>query len=125
MSKPSLALISMLCSTLALACSNDASGPQPADIPANATVTANQSGGWSPSPVLLKAGGTVTWVIPNNVLITRVEFNPWDSNAETLNVVNGSVARAFPTRGIFYFCAAEYCPSDAIHGEKLFEVHVL
>lgn len=126
MSKLSVALISILCVTLGAGCGNsDAVGPQ-VEVPLNATVTANLAGGWSPEPVLVKAGGTVTWIVPSGVSIPVITLNPFKSNEESLIVINGSVTHAFPTAGTFSFCAGTGCPPDVLgSGSHTFSLRVL
>lgn len=124
MSKQSLALLT-LCTALCTACGNDSAfEPQYPVIPAEATVTANQSGGWSSWTVSVTAGGTVTWVVPDGVPISEIVLNPFDPNEETLKVINGSVSRTFPIHGRFYFCALMFCPSDLLSGKGPFSVQV-
>jgi plastocyanin len=69
----------------------------------SATVTANQNGGWSPSTVRVKAGGTVTWVVPAGVQIGTIWLNVWETNAEKLEFINGRATRTFSTPGNFYY----------------------
>jgi len=67
------------------------------------TVTANQNGGGSPSTVRVKAGGTVTWVVPAGVQIGTIWLNVWETNAEKLEFINGRAMRTFSTPGNFYY----------------------
>ena len=69
----------------------------------SATVTANQNGGWYPSTVHVKVGGTVTWVVPAGVQIGTTWLNVWETNAEKLEFINGRVTRTFSTPGNFYY----------------------
>lgn len=130
MTRPSLALVLALCATLGVACRSDgALEPQSFEPPLEAKVTANQLGGWSASTVLVKAGGTVTWVVPDGVPITAIWLNPYQLDEETLKLINGSVTRTFPTHGDFYFCADSFCVKDSFDGVELrpdaaFSVHV-
>ena len=130
MTKPSLALVLAICATLGVACRSDgALEPQSVAPPLEAMVTANQWGGWSTSTILVKAGGTVTWVVPDGVAITAIWLNPYQPGEETLKLINGSVTRTFPTQGDFYFCADSFCVQDFFDGVELrpdaaFSVHV-
>ena len=68
--------------------------------PDSATVTANQNGGWAPLTVYVKAGGTVTWVIPDGVQILPI----WlyiSGKDELLEFINGRAVRTFSTPGTF------------------------
>ena len=106
MTKPLLALSLALCAALGMACRNDGGlEPKPFEAPLKATVTANQFGGWAPANVAVKAGGTVTWAVPDGVAITEIWLNPYEPNEEDLKVVSGSVTHMFPTHGVFYYCA--------------------
>ncbi len=69
----------------------------------SATVTANQNGGWSPTTVRVKAGGTVTWVIPAGVQIGTIWLNVWETNAEKLEFLSGRATRTLSTPGNFYY----------------------
>ena len=66
-------------------------------------VTAGPNGTWYPSTVYLKAGGTVTWVIPDGVKIGTMYYNVWDSTAEKMEFADGIASRVFPTPGAFSF----------------------
>jgi plastocyanin len=113
MTRPSLSLILSLCATLSVACRSDrVLEPQSFEPPLKISITANEFGGWSASTVLVKAGGAVTWVVPHGVPITAIWLNPYQPDEETLNLINGSVTRTFPTRGHFYFCADYFCYND-------------
>jgi hypothetical protein len=114
----------MLCAALCVACGDNVGfDPQYPEIPSEVTITANESGGWSLSTVSVKAGGTVTWIIPDGVPITEIWLNPFEPNEEMLKVVNGSVTRSFPTPGRFHFCG-RFCPVDVLSGPVPYYVQV-
>jgi plastocyanin len=66
-------------------------------------VTADRNGGWSPATVSVRAGSTVTWVIPDGVQLGTIWFNVWDSNAEPLVFTNGIATRTLSTPGTYYY----------------------
>ena len=67
------------------------------------TVTATPDKRWSPTTVRIRAGGTVTWVIPNGLKQPTIWLNVWDENAEKLVFTNGVATRTFYARGTFVY----------------------
>ena len=51
----------------------------------------------------MKAGSTVTWVIPDGVQVGTIWLNVWKENAEELKFVDGVATRTFSTPGTFYY----------------------
>jgi plastocyanin len=66
-----------------------------------ATLTANRDGSWTPRMVSVRAGATVTWVVPDSIQIGTMWLNVWDENAEKLEFVHGVATHTFPTPGAF------------------------
>ena len=66
-------------------------------------LTANQDKTWSPYQTNLKAGGTVTWVVPDGVRAGTIWLNVWDSNAEKLEFVDGVATRTFSKPGTYFY----------------------
>jgi len=67
------------------------------------TVTETPDKRWSPTIVRIQAGGTVTWVIPSNVIPSTIWLNVWDDSAEKLVFTDGVVTRRFYERGTFFY----------------------
>ena len=67
------------------------------------TVTETPDKRWSPTTVRIRAGGTVTWVIPSNVLPSTIWLNVWDENREELLFTDGAATRTFSTPGTYAY----------------------
>jgi plastocyanin len=66
-------------------------------------IASNEWPDWSPTTARLKAGGTVTWVVPAGVQAGTIWLNVWGSNPEKLEFVNGVATRTFSTPGSFFY----------------------
>jgi plastocyanin len=69
----------------------------------SARLTWSPDGGWSPGTVSVKAGATVTWVIPDSVKADPIWLNVWDDNPEKLDFVDGIATHTFPTPGDYFY----------------------
>lgn len=58
---------------------------------------------WSPATVYLKAGGTVTWVIPAGGQPKTIWLDVWERNATELKFVDGVATHTFSTPGSYYY----------------------
>ena len=66
-------------------------------------LTASAEGRWSPYMARVKAGSTVTWVIPESARFGTIWLNVWDNDREELKFVDGAATRTFSTPGSFYY----------------------
>ncbi len=64
-------------------------------------LTANQDQSWSPFYVNVKAGGIVTWIVPEGVRVGTIWLNVSGPNPEKLEFTNGVATRTFSTPGIY------------------------
>jgi plastocyanin len=67
------------------------------------TVTSTPDHRWSPTTVRVRAGGTVTWVIPNGLKPPTIWLNVWEKNPEELVFTDGVATHTFPERGTYYY----------------------
>jgi plastocyanin len=66
-------------------------------------LTMDRRGGWSPTRVSVKAGSTVTWVIPDDVQNALIFLDVWNADAEKLEFLDGVATRTFSTPGDYYY----------------------
>jgi plastocyanin len=66
-------------------------------------LTMDRMGGWSPTRVSVKAGSTVTWVIPDDVQNALIFLDVWNADAEKLEFLDGVATRTFSTPGDYYY----------------------
>jgi len=69
----------------------------------SAKLTVNQHRIWAPTTVSVRAGATVTWVVPDGVQIGTIWLNVWGNDAEKLEFIDGVATHTFPTPGTFYY----------------------
>jgi plastocyanin len=63
----------------------------------------DRMGGWSPTRVSVKAGSTVTWVIPDDMQNALIFLDVWNADAEKLEFLDGVATRTFSTPGDYYY----------------------
>lgn len=99
-----LRLSSLTCLTLLAACGGGMASPAPSSPPpTSATVNATPSISFSPSPVNIVAGGTVTFAfgsVAHNVFFGAAPGAPADIPGTNANT---SATRTFPTAGTYVY----------------------